>query len=176
MFEILNLYLGTLVQAIANGEIYGFAVIDISTPQQIIDQHLRDSFLFPPIIQRKCIDESYLSDFMKKCYNNEGKKCDMETVVQAYSGKNIFALTTLIQFWLAEGLEITDIHHFTQYQPGKALNPFAEKVTKLRIEATFDGDEAKAQSAKLAGNAGYGKCVGFFIFAFSLLVFVKNPF
>ena len=84
----------------------------------------------------------------------------MDTVVQGYSGKNIFALTTLIQFWFGEGLEITDIHHFTQYQPGKALNPFAEKVTKLRIEATFDGDEAKAQSAKLAGNSGYGKCVG----------------
>ena len=158
LFEILNFFLETLIQAIKNGEVYGFAVIDITTPKQIIDQHLRDSFLFPPIIQRRNIDESYLSDYMKKCYKSEGKKCDMETVVQGYSGRNIFALTTLIQFWLDEGLEITDIHHFTQYQPGKALNPFAEKVTKLRIEATFDGDEAKAQSAKLAGNAGYGKC------------------
>ena len=98
---------------------------------------------------------------MKSCYRAQGKKLDSETVVQSYHGKQIFALTTLIQFWVSEGLEITDIHHFTQYQPGMALKPFAETVTKLRIEATFDKDEAKAQSAKLAGNAGYGKCVGF---------------
>ena len=150
--------LGSLINAIRNGEVYGFAVIDITTPQSIIDKHLEDSFLFPPIIQRKRLDESFLSDFMKQRYKESEKKLDMETVIQGYHGTDVFAITTLIQFWLNQGLKITDIKHFVQYQPGKALKPFAEKVTKLRIEATFDGDEAKATSAKLAGNSGYGKC------------------
>ena len=150
--------LESLINAIRYGEVYGFAVIDITTPQEIIEKHLEDSFLFPPIIQRKKLDESFLSDFMKQRYRESQKKLDMETVIQGYHGTDIFAITTLIQFWLDQGLEITDIKHFVQYQPGKALKPFAEKVTKLRIEATFDGDEAKATSAKLAGNSGYGKC------------------
>ena len=146
------------MQAISQNQVYGFAVIDICTPQHIIDQHLRDSFLFPPIIKRVQLDETYLSDFMKSRYRAENKKLDMKTVVQGYHGTNVFAMTPLIQFWLRQGLEITDIKHFVQYQPGTMLKPFAEKVTKLRIEATFDGDEGKATSAKLVGNSGYGKC------------------
>lgn len=133
-------------------------MIDIHTPQHIIDQHLRDSFLFPPIIKRVKLDESYLSDFMKSRYQAENKKLNMETVVQGYHGTDLFAMTPLIQFWLRQGLQITDIKYFVQYQPGKILKPFADRVTKLRIEATFDGDEGKAQSAKLMGNSGYGKC------------------
>ena len=52
-------------------------MIDIRTPQHIIDKHLKDSFLFPPIIKRVKLDESYLSDFMKSRYQSENKKLDM---------------------------------------------------------------------------------------------------
>ena len=150
--------LESLLNAIILGEVFGFAVVDIQTPKSIIDKHLKDSFLFPPIIKRLELDESYLSDFMRSRYEAENKKLKMETVVQGYHGSDVFAMTPLIQFWIRQGLEITDIKHFTQYQPGKMLKPFADEVTKLRIEATFDGDEGKAQSAKLVGNSGYGKC------------------
>ena len=95
---------------------------------------------------------------MKSRYHAENKKLNMETVVQGYHGTDVFAMTPLIRFWKRQGLEIIDIKHFVQYQPGKMLKPFADEVTKLRIEATFDGDEGKAQSAKLVGNSGYGKC------------------
>lgn len=147
-----------MLQAIAHGEVYGFAVIDIQTPTHIIEKHLSDSFLFPPIIKREKLDESYLSNFMKTRYEEENKKLDMETVIQGYHGQDVFAITPLIQFWLRQGLQVTNIKHFVQYQAGKILEPFAKTVTKLRTEATFDGDEAKATSAKLTGNSGYGKC------------------
>ena len=147
-----------MLHAIEIGEVYGFAVIDIETPEHIIERHLRDSFLFPPIIKREKLDESYLSSFMKTRYQQENKKLDMETVIQGYHGQDVFAITPLIQFWLRQGLRVTNIKHFVQYQAGKILEPFAATVTKLRTEATFDGDEAKATSAKLVGNSGYGKC------------------
>ena len=48
-----------------------------------------------------------------------------------------------------------------QYEGGKALKPFTEKVVSMRIAATNESDEAKANTAKLYGNSGkfyYIKC------------------
>ena len=53
-----------------------------------------------------------------------------------------------------QGLIIYDIEEFIQYEPGKCFRPFTEKVTKLRSEATIEGDDAKGLTAKLFGNAG----------------------
>ena len=51
-------------------------------------------------------------------------------------------------------MHITNITKFLQYEAGKALNPFAEKVVNMRIEATYEKDEAKSNTAKLYGNSG----------------------
>lgn len=60
----------------------------------------------------------------------------------------------MAQFYLQRGMHITNITKFLQYEAGKALNPFAEKVVNMRIEATYEKDEAKSNTAKLYGNSG----------------------
>merc|ERR1711911_99133 len=56
------------------------------------------------------------------------------------------------------GLKVSNVTKFVQYQPGRALAPFVKKVTEGRIAATYEKDEAKANTYKLFGNGSYGKC------------------
>ena len=63
-------------------------------------------------------------------------------------------MTPLAEFYLSLGMKITNITKFVQYEGGAALKPFAEKVVNMRIEATYEKDEAKSNTAKLYGNSG----------------------
>ena len=47
-----------------------------------------------------------------------------------------------------------NVKEFIQYVPGQTFRPFAEKVVKMRIEATYEQDDAKQLTAKLYGNSG----------------------
>ena len=58
------------------------------------------------------------------------------------------------RFYLERGCRIFNVVQFIQYVPGPTFKPFAEKVVKLRVEATYDGDDAKQLTAKLFGNSG----------------------
>ena len=52
------------------------------------------------------------------------------------------------------GMKVFDVKEFIQYIPGKCFLPFTEKVVKLRVEATYENDDAKQLTAKLFGNSG----------------------
>ena len=60
----------------------------------------------------------------------------------------------MAQFYLSRGMKISNITKFIQYEGGKALKPFAQKVFDMRVEATVEKDEAKSNTAKLYGNSG----------------------
>ena len=143
----------TLLEAIKSGVVFGFIIADVRTPNSIIEQHKRDGFLFPPVITRRTLTNEHLSPFMAQRYTEEGRT-PAETVIQSYHGDQVFLLTSLVQFYLENGIQVSNITKFIQYQPGKALKPFVEKVTRMRIEATKDGDDSKGMVAKLTGNSG----------------------
>lgn len=145
----------SLLNAIENGSVFGFVTVDVSTPQHIIDERLSCGFLFPPVINRMVIEEEHLSDFMKSRIIAEDRKLSKShSLVQCYNAKQIFVMTEMVRVWLRMGLKVTNITQFVQYIPGKALLPFVEKVTKMRVDATYEKDEAKATTAKLFGNSG----------------------
>ena len=64
------------------------------------------------------------------------------------------AFSPVIQFWISRGMKISNITKFYQFIPGKALKPFADKVYKMRCEATYEKDESKGNTAKIFGNSG----------------------
>ena len=142
----------SLIKAIKENSVYGFIECDVETPEEI--RKAFGSFLFPPVIQRMDLDESNISPYMKQRINEEGKNLNFSTVVQTYSGKKIFLLTSLAKFYLEKGLIISNITKFIQYQPGRALLPFQQKVYNMRVEATKANDEAKSTVSKLFGNSG----------------------
>ena len=86
------------------------------------------------------------------------RKSGQETLIQTYHGDDLLLMTPIVQFYLENGLEISNITHFVQYIPGRGLAPFVEKVVSMRVAATYENDDAKQLTAKLFGNSGYGKC------------------
>ena len=145
-----------ILKSILNGRLFGYLVVDIETPEHLIESMEN----FPPIIRRLEVTKEYLSEYMADRYakkNPDGPELKRETVVQCFSAENHLLMTPLIQFYLRIGLKITKIHRVIQYQPYKSLSPFVKHVTSMRIEAEKAGNRTKASSAKTFGNAGYGK-------------------
>ena len=144
----------SLIDGITNGQIFGFAVLDVETPVALIKEYEEAGFLFPLVIRRQEITSEYLSPYMKERFVEESAKIDRKTVIQSYNGKQILAFTPIIQFWLSRGMKVSNITKFYQFVPGKALKPFADKVYKMRCEATYERDESKGNTAKIFGNSG----------------------
>ena len=156
----------SLLKGIADNTLFGFLKCDVSTPIELIEEYNQAGFLFPPVIQRATITEEMLSPYMRQRYLEEAKQ-PSETVIQSYNGKQIFVMSTMVNRWLKLGMEVSNISLFVQYQPGRALAPFVKKVTEGRIAATYEKDEAKANTYKLFGNGG--KLFKLFYFVYSLL-------
>ena len=143
----------TLLKAIVSGECWGYLCCDIDTPTEIIEKDVADGFLFPPVISRMNLEEKHLSPFMRERYEEE-RRTPSPTVVQTYSGRQVFVLSDLVKFYLDRGMKVTNITKFIQFVPGAAFKPFVTKVTEGRIQATYQKDEAKANTYKLFGNSG----------------------
>lgn len=143
-----------MLNAIQNDEVFGFVTCDVSSPDEMIQRHLKKGFLFPPIITRQTITDDMISPYMAKLMQNKPKSNNAPSPIQTYHGKNLFLLTPLVRLYMKLGLKISNLTKFIQYVPGKGLLPFANKVVQLRTEATDDGDDAKQLTAKLFGNAG----------------------
>ena len=119
----------------------------------MIEKHLKNGFLFPPVITKQIIEDDMLSPFMKEL--NENIKVKQEaSPVQTYHGTNLFLFTPLVKLYMDLGLKISNVKEVIQYFPGKCFLPFANRVVQLRSEATRDGDDAKQLTAKLFGNSG----------------------
>ena len=142
------------MKAIENEEVFGYIRCDVTSPDAMIQKHLRNGFLFPPIISRKIIGDDMLSPFMKELIEKRKSTKPTQSPVQTYHGTNLFLFTPLVKLYMEMGLKISNVTEVVQYQPGKCSLPFANRVVKLRSEATRDGDDAKQLTAKLFGNSG----------------------
>ena len=142
----------TLLNAIKTEEVFGFISCDVETPKAQIEEFARAGFLFPPVITKRKLTEEHLSPYMKQRYASEGKS-PAETVIQSYNGQDVLLMTSYAKLLMDRGIEISNVTKMVQYEPGRALAPFVEKVKAMRIEATLEGDDLKATTAKLVGNS-----------------------
>ena len=148
----------TLLDAIRSGEVFGFVTCSIRTPDHLIQKFQESSFLFPPVIQKTELTDDLIGPFMKAKMMEQERKAGGRTLIQTYNGDNLLLMTPLVQFYLENGMEISNITSFIQYIPGRGLAPFVDKVVSMRVAATYENDDAKQLTAKLFGNSGYGKC------------------
>ena len=95
----------------------------------------------------------HLSPFMAQRYAEQNRE-PQSTVVQTYNAQGVLLMTEMVKLYLERGIKVTNIQKVMQYQPGRALSPFVEKVTSMRIAAKEENDEAKGTTAKLMGNSG----------------------
>ena len=155
--EILNTKSNTqtLLSGIKSGQLFGFLLCDLTSPEELINRVL--PLNFPPIIRRALIGYDDLSDYMKKRVSEENIKLPQVTLINAFHGKDQLVFTPMLIWLLNLGVCVTAIKWFIQYTPSKCLLPFVENVTSMREQATIEGSETRANSAKLIGNAGWGK-------------------
>ena len=142
----------SLLKAIQKEEVYGFIACDVTTQRELIDQFQAAGFNFPPVITKFELSEEHLSEYMKSRYDQE-EKSPSETVIQRYHGQNVLLMTSTAKLFMDRGIQISNITKMVQYEPGNALSPFVDTVKRMRIEATLEGDDLKATTAKLVGNA-----------------------
>ena len=142
----------SLLDAIKSEEVFGFIKCDVETPKDQIEEFTNAGFLFPPVITKRKLTEEHLSPYMKGRYATEGKSPN-ETVIQSYNGENVLLMTSLAKLFMDRGMKISNVQMFVQYEPGRALAPFVEKVKQMRIAATIEKDDLKATTAKLVGNS-----------------------
>ena len=144
----------TLLKGIKNEEIFGFIQCDVISPKAMIDKHLKNGFLFPPVITKQIVEDDMLSPFMKEQNDKRPLKQKDASPIQTYHGSKVFLFTPLVKLYMEMGMEISNVTEVIQYYPGKCFLPFANRVVQLRSEATRDGDDAKQLTAKLFGNSG----------------------
>ena len=116
------------MKAIYDEEVFGFVKCDVTSSQEMIDRHLNNGFLFPPVITRQTITNDMLSPFMTRILEENPKADKIPSPVQTYHGKNLFLLSSLVKLYMDLGLAITNITEFVQYVPGKGLLPFTRKL------------------------------------------------
>ena len=157
-----------VIAAIKADEIFGFVVADVITDDDVIQKWEQDGFLFPPCIQRKQLGMEHLSPFMAQRYAEQNRE-PQSTVVQTYNAQGVLLMTEMVKLYLERGIKVTNIQKVMQYQPGRALSPFVEKVTSMRIAAKVENDEAKGTTAKLMGNSGKFNlyCIGYTVISYS---------
>ena len=90
-------------------------------------------------------------------YEAEGKKLDQQSLIQTYRGKKLFVFSELLRFYLDMGYVASNITIATQYLGERCLEKFISKAVKMRIKATYENDENKANTAKIISNSSYGK-------------------
>ena len=148
-----KLFKNTVLKGIKDDEIFGFIRCDVTSPDAMINKHLKNGFLFPPIITKQVIEDEMLPPFMREL-NEHSRSKEEASPVQTYHGTNLFLFTPLAKLYIELGMKISNVREVVQYYPGKCFLPFANRVVQLRSEATRDGDDAKQLTAKLFGNAG----------------------
>ena len=146
----------TLLKAILDGEVFGFAVVDITTPDDVIQDF--EHFLFPPLFVRKEITDDMLCPYMKQRLLEENRKHTQVTIVQCFHANDHLLLTPLIQFYHKRGLKITRIKSFVQYVAARPFEHFVQTCYENRVEATKANDITRSNTIKNVANNGYGKC------------------
>ena len=145
----------TLLEGIKSEKLFGFAVCDVTCPDEIYESI--KSINFPPVIQRGVIDENLLSPYMAERCKAREYKLPQKTLIQTFNGKQLLLYTPVLKFYMDLGLIISNVTKFVQFKAATPLEPFVQKITEGRIAACEAGNDPLELAYKIIGNSGYGK-------------------
>ena len=87
----------SLLEAIKNDEVFGFALCSVSTDPKDIDKMQTIGYLFPPIIQRKEMNFAEANDVMKPLIKQKNKNKKVTSVIQTYNAEDQLIMTPIIR-------------------------------------------------------------------------------
>ena len=143
-----------IIEAIRNDKFFGFVECDIAVPT-----HLMSKFHeMPPIFKNVNISRDNLSQHMR-CFAEENGmlKTPQRSLIGSMFGKKILLLTSLLQWYIKHGLEISKIYQIVQFKRSKCFLRFGEEVCDARREGDVDpSKKIIGETSKLSGNVIYG--------------------
>ena len=110
----------SLLSAIQRGEVFGFILADVTTPDSVREGF--GSFLFPPVVRRLDINEAHMSDYMKQVCREEGREMKFNTLVQTYNCTQELLMTPLVKMYMDRGMVVKNVTKFIQYTAGRGKN------------------------------------------------------
>ena len=147
-----------LIQNVLNDKLFGFFQVDIEVPEQ-----LRKRFSeFSPLFILSEVPEDQIPQHMRDYKINTGRKKikNNKKLLGLMKAEKILLYSPLLKWYLNHGLQVTKIHKYISYTPGRPFKWFPEEVSAARRAA--DNDKNKKQlgdTAKLKGNSFYGKMI-----------------
>ena len=112
----------------------------------------------PPIYDHMELYEDHLSEYMKKMAKKEDKRFPLpKQLILRFACENYVLTSSLFQFYMSIGFQVTNIDWAIEYTGRRILKPFIENITKDRINATIENNDSKQMLAKLIANSWYEK-------------------
>ena len=147
-----------LIQNVLNDKLFGFFQVDIEVPEQLLDKFSE----FSPLFVLSEVSEDQIPQHMQDYKINTGRKKikNNKKLLGVMKAEKILLYSPLLKWYLNHGLQITKIHKYISYTPGRPFKWFPEEVSGVRRAA--DQDKNKRQlgdTAKLKGNSFYGKMI-----------------
>ena len=147
-----------LIQNVLNDKLLGFFQVDIEVPEQLLDKFSE----FSPLFILSEVPEDQIPQHMHAYKINTGRKKikNNKKLLGVMKAGKILLYSPLLKWYLNHGLQVTKIHKYISYTPGRPFKWFPEEVSGAR-RAT-DQDKNKRQlgdTAKLKGNSFYGKMI-----------------
>ena len=147
-----------IIQNVLNDKLFGFFEVDIEVPEQ-----KRKRFSeFCPLFVISEVPEDQIPQHMQDYKINTGRKKikNNKKLLGVMKAEKILLYSPLLKWCLNHGLQVTKIHKYISYTPGRPFKWFPEEVSSARRAA--DNDKNKKQlgdTAKLKGNSFYGKMI-----------------
>ena len=147
-----------IIQNVLNDKLFGFFEVDIEVPEQ-----KRKRFSeFCPLFVISEVPEDQIPQHMQDYKINTGRKKikNNKKLLGVMKAEKILLYSPLLKWCLNHGLQVTKIHRYISYTPGRPFKWFPEEVSSARRAA--DQDKNKKQlgdTAKLKGNSFYGKMI-----------------
>ena len=147
-----------LIQNVLNVKLFGFFQVDIEAPEQLLDKFSE----FSPLFILSEVPEDQIPQHMQDYKINTGRKMikNNKKLLGVMKAEKILLYSPLLKWYLNHGLQVTKIHKYISYTPGRPFKWFPEEVSGARRAA--DQDKNKKQlgdTAKLKGNSFYGKMI-----------------
>ena len=122
-----------LIQNVLNDKLFGFFQVDIEVPEQLLDKFSE----FSPLFILSEVPEDQIPQHMRDYKINTGRKKikNNKKLLGVMKAEKILLYSPLLNWYLNHGLQVTKIHKYISYTPGRPFKWFPEDVSGARRAA-----------------------------------------
>ena len=140
------------ISAVKTGRFKGIAKVDIKTPEAARQKYLK--WNFPPLAVKRVVTKDMVYEKLRAKFEKFDSKPQLTL---GFDDENTILCSDLLKYYLENGLQITKIHYFVEYNHNKVFQPFIDRLVQRRIQATKNGNKPQEQLSKLLMNSSWGR-------------------